>query len=126
MPKHIISITQPDLLAYQRIAFDHNGIVDWLVEAAPGDICAYYRGTLAYDRDAEKSKLGQNKRRQLRHLADHLLQSSDLGLVYLLQRRLGVDDSLYLAVRSSADLTQRRFGPSQSMPHHNADAEAVQ
>ena len=125
MPEHIISTIQPDLLAYQRLAFDQNGFVDWLVEAAPGDICAYYRGSLAYDRDAEKSKLGQKKRRQLAQLADQLMHSSDLGLVYLLQRRLGIDDSLYLAVRSSADLTQRRFGRSQTMPHHHAAAEAV-
>lgn len=94
-----------DTPKHRIVPFDLNGIVDWLVTAAPGQMVAYYRGHLAHDRTEPPNVLTPDVRRKLSHVADRLLKESDCGAVVLLQRRMGPHDWLYLAARTTKPLS---------------------
>jgi len=63
----------------------------WLGVAQPGDAVVYHRGCLAIDR-------GRVSNRGLNRLADRIADAAASGLVDLLQRRHGPDDTSYLAI----------------------------
>lgn len=81
---------------------DLNEFVDWAVGAKTGDNIEYYRGFLAEDRDASRSKLSTVNRTQLNQVASRAMNWSDAGTVVLVQRRNGFADYSYLAVRCDA------------------------
>jgi hypothetical protein len=79
-----------------------------LVDAKPGDMLAYYRGHLAFDRDHLQSGLGEFRRLKLNHLADRVMETYERRQVLLVQRRIAKNDWLYLAIRSEEPLVARR------------------
>ena len=96
------------LLECHQIPRDENAFVDWLVDAKTGDMLAYYRGHLAFDRDPLQSTLGEFRRLKLTHLADRALECCERGQVLLVQRRVDKNDWVYLAIRSSEPLMPAR------------------
>jgi hypothetical protein len=101
-------------LERHQIPRDENAFVDWLIDAKPGDTLAYYRGYLAYDRDPQQSKIGEFRRLKLTHLADRAMECSERKQVFLVQQRMGKEDWVYLAIRSSEALTVPRNRQSNS------------
>ena len=100
------------LLAAQPIArcnvpLDENGFVDWLIDAEPGDAVAYYRGHLAHDRMPKATVLSQPARRDLNAVAMRVMAACEHGLVVPVQKRIGPEDYLYIAVKA-------RFSPKRS------------
>ena len=83
------------------IPLDVTGFCDWLADAEPGAAIAYYRGHLVFDRLPEKSGLPMQKRHALVAVADRVMTAAANGFCFPLQRRLGPNDWLYLAVRAS-------------------------
>ena len=83
------------------IPLDVTGFCDWLAEAESGAAIAYYRGHLVFDRLPEKSGLSIQKRHVLVAVADRVMTAAANGFCFPLQRRLGPNDWLYLAVRAS-------------------------
>ena len=77
---------------------------EWLARARPGDRFVYHRGFLIHDRETD---------RDLKRLAKEVLEAGPpvelepysrrrgLGLVHLVQRRLGPGDYEYIAVRAA-------------------------
>jgi hypothetical protein len=92
---------QPQPLPCFAVPFDENRLVDWLVDAEPGDTIAYYRGHLAHDRLPSRSVVREKERRKLTELADRIMVASDQGLLMPVQRRVGAHEWVYLAVRTS-------------------------
>lgn len=70
----------------------------WFLAASPGDRIAYWRGHLAVELSVTASPLGESERRRLRGLKNLTLHMAEMGLVHLVQQRLGRDDYLYLAI----------------------------
>ncbi|MCA8882121.1 MAG: hypothetical protein KDA73_19685 [Rhodobacteraceae bacterium] len=68
----------------------------WVAQALPGDTLAYHRGFLALDR--EGGRLGEAETLRLRRLADRARWAAETGLVHLVQRRLGPERFVYLAI----------------------------
>jgi hypothetical protein len=78
---------------------DENGFVDWLTGATPGDALVYYRGHLSHDRMPSAEALGDSDRRGLSDVANRVLAAEAQGLVMPVQRRVGQNDWLYVAIR---------------------------
>ena len=116
MPDLNLSTSLYQRLELQHIPRDENAFVDWLVDAKQGDMLAYYRGHLAFDRDPLQSGLGEFRRLKLNHLADRVMETCERKQVLLVQRRIAKDDWLYLAIRSEEPLVARRY----SAPKHEA------
>jgi hypothetical protein len=93
------SLPQP--LPCFTVPFDENRFVDWLVDADPGDTIAYYRGHLAHDRLPSRRVIREKDRRKLTDLADRIMVASDQGLLMPVQRRVGAQEWIYLAIRTS-------------------------
>lgn len=93
------SLPQP--LPCFAVPFDENRFVDWLVDAKPGDTISYYRGHLAHDRLPSRRVIREKDRRKLTDLADRIMVASDQGLLMPVQRRVGVQEWIYLAIRTS-------------------------
>ncbi|MCW5713449.1 MAG: sigma-70 family RNA polymerase sigma factor [Bauldia sp.] len=72
----------------------------WAATAEAGDLITYYRGRLAHD-IAPDSIDPTPKIRKLRSVASFLWSEHEAGRVLLVQRRLGIGDYIYVAVRSS-------------------------
>ena len=108
MPEPHLNTSRYQMLELHQVPRDENAFVDWLVDAKQGDMLAYYRGHLAFDRDPQQSKLGEFRRLKLTHLADRVMETCERKQVLLVQRRIGKDDCLYLAIRSSEPLVARR------------------
>lgn len=70
----------------------------WVAQAMPGDRIEYHRGYLALDTFAAISKLGQNERVELGHLAERAFWAAENGLVHLVQERVGPDQFAYIAI----------------------------
>ena len=111
MPEPHLSTNRYQMLELHQIPRDENAFIDWLVDAKTGDMLAYYRGHLAFDRDPQQSKLGEFRRLKLTHLADRVMETCERKQVLLVQRRIGKDDWLYLAIRSEEPLVARRSSP---------------
>jgi hypothetical protein len=86
------------------VPLDENSLVDWLVDASAGETIAYYRGHLAHDRCMSTPVLTIDERRRLIAVANRIMVAHDQGLVIPLQRRVGPNEWLYLAVRASRRL----------------------
>lgn len=114
MPEPHLSTSHYQMLELQQIPRDENAFVDWLVDAKTGDMLAYFRGHLAFDRDPQQSKLGEFRRSKLAHLADRVMETCERKQVLLVQRRIGKNDWLYLAIRSEAPLLARRSSPKHA------------
>jgi hypothetical protein len=89
-------------IAPRAIPFDENGIVDWIVDAEAHDFIAYYRGHLTYDRNDSARVLSPPDRRQLVAVARRIMVAAEQGLVCPVQKRIGPQDFVYLAIRASA------------------------
>ncbi len=71
----------------------------WLGQAVPGDRLEYHRGLLVVDTaDSIKSPLCAVDRVRLNGLARIVHRAFELGLVHLVQVRLGTDRFAYLAI----------------------------
>lgn len=70
----------------------------WLGQAAPGDRLEYHRGLLAVDVAEVVSLLPKPDRVRLNGLARIVHRAFELGLVHLVQLRLGPDRFAYLAI----------------------------
>lgn len=79
---------------------DENGLVDWLVEAKPGDRIVYYRGHLAYDRTPSAHVLDAPSRLIVPNVANRIMAMAEKGTVLPVQRRIGPNDCLYIAVKA--------------------------
>ncbi|MCW1842189.1 hypothetical protein [Prosthecomicrobium hirschii] len=88
-------------LAPFAIPLDVTGFCDWLADAEAGSAVAYYRGHLVFDRLPEKSGLSAQKRHALATVADRVMSAAKNGFCFPVQRRLGSNDWLYIAVRAS-------------------------
>jgi hypothetical protein len=114
MPNLNLTESRYPLLDCHKIPRDENAFVDWLVDAKPGETLAYYRGHLAVDRDSKQSRLGDSKRRKLSHLAGRVMESCEKKHVLIVQRRMGQNDSIYLAIRTDEPLLPARARPSST------------
>ena len=70
----------------------------WVNQAEPGDRLAYHRGFLAVDCDMAVGNLAAQDRKTLGNLAQKARGAFELGLVDLVQERLGVDRFAYIAI----------------------------
>jgi hypothetical protein len=87
------------------VPVDENGFVDWLIDAAPGDTLIYYRGHLSHDRMPSAKLHNDIQRRKLGAVASRVLVAESQGLVMPVQRRVGNNDWLYLAIRTRGALS---------------------
>ncbi len=94
----------PGELALFAIPLDENGFVDWLIDAKPGDTLVYYRGHLSHDRMPSTKVLDDLRRRRLADVANRVLAAEAQGLVMPVQRRVGRNEWLYLAIRTQGAL----------------------
>lgn len=81
-------------------ALDENGFVDWLVDAKPGDKIAYYRGHLTYDRTPRANVMDSRSRAVVHAVANRVMATAAKGLVLPVQKRIGPEDYLYIAVKA--------------------------
>lgn len=112
-------------LARFAAPLDENGFVDWLVDAEPGDTIAYYRGHLAHDRMPSTDVLGRRARSELHAVANRVMAASDQGLVIPVQRRLGPEDFLYLAVKAVGGMRRRPAAIARIAPPPARDAAPI-
>ena len=102
-------------VALFAIPLDENGFVDWLIDARPGDTLVYYRGHLSHDRMPSTRVLDDPCRRNLAEVANRVLAAEAQGLVMPVQRRVGRNEWLYLAIRTHGPLrTPHNHKPSAS------------
>lgn len=107
------------LLPISRFAvpFDENTFVDWLIDAEPGDRAVYYRGHLGFDRMPSANVLDRPTRANLHAVATRVMVAAGQGLVIPVQKRIGDEDYLYLAVKTRPG----RMGQSRSaVPPHRS------
>ena len=95
-------------IARFAVPLDENGFVDWIVDAYPGDKIAYYRGLLAHDRMPSGKVLDPRARAELHAVARRVMVLAGQGLVLPVQKRIGSEDFLYIAVKA---LPRRVAGP---------------
>ena len=108
-------LARPDPITLFSIPVDENGFVDWLIDAKPGDTLVYYRGHLSHDRMPSVSLLDDRQRRKLAEVANRVLAAEAQGLVMPVQRRVGRNEWLYLAIRTHGPLrTTHNHKPSAS------------
>ena len=79
---------------------DEATFCDWIAQAAPGASVVYFRGHLASDRMPSAGTFGEPERKRLVAVARRALQSAEDSLVHLVQRRHGVGDYSYMAVKA--------------------------
>lgn len=75
-----------------KLSLNAEDFYTWVNVAKPGERLEYHRGVLASD----KGKCGNAELSRLARRAQHF---ADLGNVILVQRRYGVDDYGYIAIR---------------------------
>ncbi|HZP21419.1 MAG TPA: hypothetical protein VFB16_14585 [Bauldia sp.] len=121
MPVPIVAPTLPRF----AVPIDENGFVDWLVDAEPGDRIAYYRGHLGHDRVPSTAVLKRDERANLNAVAHRVLAAAEQGLVLPVQKRIGPEDCLYLAVKAIGGLKRRPARAAALMPVPALQAEAV-
>jgi hypothetical protein len=93
------------LLAQPRTEIEFLG---WLGQARRGEAIVYHRGFLAADRSCPPN-------RDLNRLAKRALWAAEQGLVDLVQRRHGPEDTSYLAIaRCRAESLSRLIGTEVS------------
>jgi len=93
--------THPCLpIAPFAVPVDENGLVDWLIDANPGDRLVYYRGHLVHDRVPSGKVLGPRARADLNAVARRIMMLAGERLVIPVQKRIGREDFLYIAVKA--------------------------
>ncbi|MDT8853845.1 hypothetical protein RNZ50_02115 [Paracoccaceae bacterium Fryx2] len=70
----------------------------WVAQASPSDRLEYYRGFLVLDIFPVLARLSDLQRAELARLASRAFWAAELGLVHLVQERLGIDLFAYIAV----------------------------
>ena len=106
-----------DPLPLFAVPLDENGFVDWLIDAKPGDTLVYYRGHLSHDRMPSTKVLDDPRRRKLVDVANRVLAAESQGLVMPVQRRIGRNEWLYLAIRT--------HGPLRTTHNHKSSASSA-
>jgi hypothetical protein len=95
-----------------------NSFIDWIIDSFPGDKIVYYRGLLAHDRAPSGKVLDPKSRVELNAVAKRVFTMAGHGLVHPVQKRIGRNDFLYIAVktkpRSSAAI--RDIAPASRFP----------
>jgi hypothetical protein len=93
--------SHPTVLIEQfAVSVDENGLVDWLIDADPGDRIVYYRGHLVHDRVPSGKVLNLRARADLNAVARRVMMLAGEGLVIPVQKRIGREDFLYIAVKA--------------------------
>jgi hypothetical protein len=85
---------------HHAVPLNENGFMDWIVDSVPGDKIVYYRGLLTQDRAPNGKVLDARARATLNAVARRVLRSAEHGLVLPVQKRVGPNDFLYIAVRA--------------------------
>ena len=70
----------------------------WVAQAVPGDRLEYHCGFLVLDIFPVFSKLSDTTRLELCRLGSRAFWAAQLGLVHLMQERVGPDQFAYIAV----------------------------
>lgn len=70
----------------------------WVGQAAPGDRLEYHQGFLGIDTMPGMSTLSGKDRQRLAALAGVAFRACEMGLVHLVQQRLGSNRFAYLAI----------------------------
>jgi hypothetical protein len=78
----------------------------WVGQAAPGDTLEYHRGFLAFDLGI--GVLAAPEQKTLRQLARRAACAFEAGLVHLVQRRKGLSEFSYLAIKRPRPRSARR------------------
>lgn len=78
----------------------------WLERAAPGQRLEYHRGHLVADRTRGLSPFDDRERAEIAAVANRALALAEKGRLLLVQRRHGVGDYSYVAVKAKP--AQRR------------------
>lgn len=95
-------------------------LMDWAVNALPGDRAIYWQGHLARDCWPAAERLPTPLRRALAETARLALRLSDDGYVHLVQHRLGTHDYVYVAVARRRATVRRRPTLSTVIPQEAA------
>jgi hypothetical protein len=90
----------PVLIERFAVPVDENGLIDWLIDANPGDRLVYYRGHLVHDRVPSGKVLGPRARADLNAVARRIMMLAGERLVIPVQKRIGREDFLYIAVKA--------------------------
>ena len=77
---------------------DEVSLFAWLAQAEPGEALEYHRGFLLLDRAVRSIRGNAEARRDLIRTSNQAMRLADLGLVHLVQRRLGDQRFSYLAI----------------------------
>jgi len=109
-----LRIEDASIPALHEIPHDETSFVDWLVGAKPGDITVYYRGLLSYHGAKDCLIHDAAARRALVDVAARVRAAADQHLVAPVQKRLGKDDFLYIAIRTNDPV------PGRPAFHHTA------
>ncbi len=86
--------------ATMALIIDVAGFEGWLRAAHAGSRIAYHRGHLCVDRRQKIGAPDNEARAVLHDLATRALRAAEQGLVHLVQRRHGREDSSYLAIKA--------------------------
>jgi hypothetical protein len=108
--RHRSIAAKKPLLPIEKFAvpLDENGFVDWLVDAEPGDRVIYYRGHLGFDRMPSANMLDRPTRINLQTVSARVMVTAGQELVIPVQKRLGPEDYLYIAVKALPGRSQSR------------------
>lgn len=120
-----LSIEPRSIPALHEIPHDENSFVDWMVSARPGDITVYYRGLLSYHGSKNCLVLDAAARRTLVVVAARVLVAANQHLVALVQKRLGTDDFLYIAIRTNDPVSGCLAIHHQSRPTGSGNVRAI-
>lgn len=101
------------------VPLDENGLVDWLIDAKPGDRAVYYRGHLGHDRMPSAKVLDRGIRTELHAVANRVMVLAGQGLVIPVQKRVGPEDCLYIVVKAQPQRrsSMKAQGASVPQPH---------
>ncbi len=94
----------------------------WLGCALPGDSCVYFRGFLMIDIDAAFSRLPEERRLAAQALGRRAQIAHEMGLVSLVQRRVGPGSYLYLVQVRGSPTKVKRVETSQHNLKRNKNA----
>mgnify|MGYP003133407685 CR=1 FL=1 len=84
---------------------------EWLLVSSAGDVTEYYTGLLAKDSGPFADKLIDRPAATLRELAATVYAAAEEGLILLTQKRLGEDEYVYLATKTSEPKRWRHDPP---------------
>ena len=98
---NVLALSRPPAaMPTQAFVVDKAGFDVWLKSARPGSLIEYHRGHLCVDRRQKIGAPDNEARAVLHDLATRALRAAEQGLVHLVQRRHGREDSSYLAIKA--------------------------